>query len=71
MKLPKYETFSIIGIINVLIGAYVYKMLTSMGFNTFYSIIGLLIYYIIIIVLYENLKIELELNIKKKNKEDN
>lgn len=56
MKLPKYETFSIVGIINVILGAYIYKYLTSIGIGYFRSCLALIVYYIIIIMLYENLR---------------
>lgn len=59
MKLPKYESFSIMGVINLLIGIYIYKYLISLGFSWFEVIFVLIIYYIVMIDLYENLRKEL------------
>lgn len=60
MKLPKYETFSIIGIINIIIGIYIYQLLTSKGLGFFTSIAILIIYDFITIALYDRLRKELE-----------
>lgn len=71
MKLPKYETFSIIGIINILIGIYLCQWLLAKGINDFVCALILFAYYMVIIYLYRSLRIELEISIKKKENEKN
>lgn len=68
MRLPKYELFSVVGLINVAIGMYILKWLISLGFSTSISMILLSIYFFIVIILFENLKIELEIEVSKDKK---
>lgn len=71
MKLPKYEMFSIVGIINLLIGTYLCQWLLSIGISDIYVFLLLLLYYTTIIYLYDNLRIELEVSVKQsKNKNE-
>lgn len=70
MKLPKYEMFSIIGIINLLIGIFLCKWLLAKGINDLCVLFLMFFYYIVIIYLYKNLQIELEVSFKKYDKED-
>lgn len=70
MKLPKYEMFSIVGIINLLIGIYLCQWLLAKGINDICVLLLMFLYYAIIIYLYRNLQIELEISIKKHNEED-
>ena len=65
MRLPKYELFSVVGLINVAIGMYIFKWLISLGFSTPASMILLSIYFFIVMILFENLKIELEIEVSK------
>ena len=65
MRLPKYELFSVVGLINVAIGTYIFKWLISLGFSTPTSMILLSIYFFIVMILFENLKIELEIEVSK------
>ena len=65
MRLPKYESFSVVGLINVAIGMYIFKWLISLGFSTPTSMILLSIYFFIVMILFENLKIELEIEVSK------
>ncbi len=65
MLLPKYECFSLIGIINIIIGIYIYKWLMSLGIGLFASVVGLMTYHFVIIILYENLRIELKKEVEK------
>lgn len=71
MKLPKYEMFSIIGIINLLIGIYMCKWLLAKGINDICVLLLMFVYYSVTIYLYKNLQIELEVSIKKNDKENN
>ena len=65
MRLPKYESFSVVGLINVAIGMYIFKWLISLGFSIPASMILLSIYFFIVMILFENLKIELEIEVSK------
>ena len=65
MRLPKYESFSVVGLINVAIGMYIFKWLISLGFSTPASMILLSIYFFVVMILFENLKIELEIEVSK------
>ena len=65
MRLPKYESFSVVGLINVAIGMYIFFWLISLGFSTPASMILLSIYFFIVMILFENLKIELEIEVSK------
>ena len=65
MRLPKYESFSVVGLINVAIRMYIFKWLICLGFSTPTSMILLSIYFFIVMILFENLKIELEIEVSK------